>query len=92
MSGMESTDVSVSIRNLSLNFGTVSVLKNLDLDVQDGEFLVLLGPSGSLQIKRGMAFRAPLCPIYFSNLLLEFDFSMMDADILGKEITFKPPS
>ncbi|MBU2192856.1 MAG: ABC transporter ATP-binding protein, partial [Alphaproteobacteria bacterium] len=43
---MESTDVSVSIRNLSLNFGTVSVLKNLDLDVQDGEFLVLLGPSG----------------------------------------------
>ena len=46
MSGMDSKDVSVSIRNLSLNFGAVSVLKNLDLDVQDGEFLVLLGPSG----------------------------------------------
>ena len=28
------------------NFGAVAVLKNLDLDIQDGEFLVLLGPSG----------------------------------------------
>ena len=37
---------SVSIRNLSLNFGAVSVLKALNLDVEDGEFLVLLGPSG----------------------------------------------
>src|SRR5262245_1870717 len=37
---------SVSIRNLSLSFGSVSVLEHLDLDIQDGEFLVLLGPSG----------------------------------------------
>lgn len=37
---------SVSIRDLSLNFGAVSVLKSLNLDVEDGEFLVLLGPSG----------------------------------------------
>ncbi len=37
---------SVSIRDLSLSFGAVNVLKNLDLDIQDGEFLVLLGSSG----------------------------------------------
>jgi multiple sugar transport system ATP-binding protein len=37
---------SVSVRNLSLSFGSVSVLEHLDLDVKDGEFLVLLGPSG----------------------------------------------
>jgi len=37
---------SVSIRQLDLNFGAVSVLRQLDLDVYDGEFLVLLGPSG----------------------------------------------
>ena len=37
---------SVSVRDLSLNFGAVSVLKDLDLDVEDGEFIVLLGPSG----------------------------------------------
>lgn len=37
---------SVSIRNLDLNFGTVEVLKNLDLDIEEGEFLVLLGSSG----------------------------------------------
>ncbi|GAB1583574.1 ABC transporter ATP-binding protein [Phyllobacterium phragmitis] len=37
---------SVSIRDLSLSFGSVNVLKKLDLDIGDGEFLVLLGPSG----------------------------------------------
>ncbi|MDP3526346.1 MAG: ABC transporter ATP-binding protein, partial [Hoeflea sp.] len=37
---------SVSIKDLSLNFGEVKVLKTLNLDIGDGEFLVLLGPSG----------------------------------------------
>jgi len=37
---------SVSVRDLSLSFGTVAALEHLDLDVMDGEFLVLLGPSG----------------------------------------------
>ncbi|MCO5081944.1 MAG: ABC transporter ATP-binding protein [Rhizobiaceae bacterium] len=37
---------SVLVRNLSLNFGTVEVLKNLNIDVAEGEFIVLLGPSG----------------------------------------------
>ena len=37
---------SVSVKNLTLNFGAVSVLKELNLDVAEGEFVVLLGPSG----------------------------------------------
>jgi multiple sugar transport system ATP-binding protein len=37
---------SVAIKDLSLNFGAVPVLKDLNLDIEDGEFLVLLGPSG----------------------------------------------
>ncbi|TWF54227.1 ABC transporter ATP-binding protein [Neorhizobium alkalisoli] len=37
---------SVSIRDLSLSFGAVTVLENLNLDIRDGEFLVLLGSSG----------------------------------------------
>ena len=37
---------SVSIRDLSLNFGNVKVLEHLDLDIAQGEFIVLLGPSG----------------------------------------------
>jgi len=39
-------NTSVSVKNLDLNFGSVEVLKNLNIDVQEGEFLVLLGPSG----------------------------------------------
>ena len=37
---------SVSVRDLSLSFGAVTVLETLNLDVRDGEFLVLLGSSG----------------------------------------------
>jgi multiple sugar transport system ATP-binding protein len=37
---------SVEVKDVSLNFGTVEVLKSLNLAVAEGEFLVLLGPSG----------------------------------------------
>jgi multiple sugar transport system ATP-binding protein len=37
---------SVSIRDLSLSFGPVKVLEKLNLEVAQGEFIVLLGPSG----------------------------------------------
>jgi multiple sugar transport system ATP-binding protein len=37
---------SVSIQDLSLSFGAVTVLENLNLDIHEGEFLVLLGSSG----------------------------------------------
>jgi len=37
---------SISVKDLTLRFGAVPVLKNLNLDVTEGEFIVLLGPSG----------------------------------------------
>jgi len=37
---------SISIRNLGLSFGKIEVLNDLNLEVHDGEFLVLLGSSG----------------------------------------------
>ncbi|MCO5731535.1 ABC transporter ATP-binding protein [Rhizobium sp. SSA_523] len=37
---------SVSLRNLKISFGAVNVLETLNLDVAEGEFIVLLGPSG----------------------------------------------
>ncbi|TPM31876.1 ABC transporter ATP-binding protein [Mesorhizobium sp. B2-3-4] len=43
---MAANGTSVSIQDLSLNFGAVSVLQTLNLDVAEGEFIVLLGPSG----------------------------------------------
>ncbi|MFI5409782.1 ABC transporter ATP-binding protein [Kaistia sp. UC242_56] len=36
----------VSIRDLEIEFGNLKVLKNLDLEIEQGEFIVLLGPSG----------------------------------------------
>lgn len=37
---------SVEIRDLDLSFGAIEVLKGLNLNIEDGEFLVLLGSSG----------------------------------------------
>ncbi len=37
---------SISVRDLTLNFGAVSVLQKMNLEVAEGEFIVLLGPSG----------------------------------------------
>ena len=42
----KSKNYSVSIQNLAQSYGAVQVLKELSLDIPEGEFLVLLGPSG----------------------------------------------
>ena len=36
----------VSLRQVRKSFGTVDVIKDIDLEVEDGEFLVFVGPSG----------------------------------------------
>ncbi|WP_298356525.1 ABC transporter ATP-binding protein [uncultured Litoreibacter sp.] len=37
---------SISIQNLHKSYGTLNVLKEFSLDIEDGEFVVLVGPSG----------------------------------------------
>ena len=36
----------LKVSNLTKNFGNTQVLKQINLEVIDGEFIVLLGPSG----------------------------------------------
>ena len=36
----------LKINNINKNFGSTEVLKGINLDINDGDFLVLLGPSG----------------------------------------------
>ncbi len=36
----------LKINDINKNFGTTEVLKGINLDIKDGDFLVLLGPSG----------------------------------------------
>ena len=37
---------SVTIQNIDKSFGTVKVLNGVSIDIEDGEFIVLVGPSG----------------------------------------------
>ncbi|MDP1984379.1 MAG: ATP-binding cassette domain-containing protein, partial [Sulfuritalea sp.] len=37
---------SVSIRNVHKSFGTVKVIQGINVDIGDGEFVVMVGPSG----------------------------------------------
>src|ERR1700747_653334 len=37
---------SVSVRNVDKTFGEVRVMRGIDLDIADGEFVVLVGASG----------------------------------------------
>ena len=36
----------IELRNISKSFGPTAVLKDIDLEIEDGSFLVLVGPSG----------------------------------------------
>ncbi len=49
------TEPAVSIRGLRQQFGAVSVLDGLDLDIAPGEFVALLGHSGARQDDRRCA-------------------------------------
>jgi multiple sugar transport system ATP-binding protein len=36
----------IQLKSVAKSYGAVEVLRNIDLDIQDGEFVVLVGPSG----------------------------------------------
>ena len=62
----------IKINNLSKSFGDVEVLKNINLEIEEGEFFSLLGPSGCgkttlLRILAGFEFPSE-GDVYFDNV------------------------
>lgn len=43
----DKADVKISVKNLKKSFGSLEVLKDISLEVTEGEVVVLIGPSGS---------------------------------------------
>lgn len=43
----DKNDVKISVKNLKKNFGSLEVLKDINMEVTEGEVVVLIGPSGS---------------------------------------------
>lgn len=59
---LETPAVGVSVENLSKNFGSLVVLKNITFKVEPGEIFVLMGPSGSgksVLLKHVVGLEAP---------------------------------
>ena len=44
---MEESNVILQLRNVTKKFGDFIALKDVSLDIYDGEFLTIVGPSGS---------------------------------------------
>ena len=40
----------IVIKNLEKSFGDNTVINNFNIDIKDGEFIVLVGPSGLLKL------------------------------------------
>ena len=62
---------SVHLENININFGNIKALSNLNLEIKDGEFFVLLGPTGAgktttLRIISGLD-KPDSGKIYFDN-------------------------
>ena len=62
---------SVHLENININFGSIKALSNLNLEIKDGEFFVLLGPTGAgktttLRIISGLD-KPDSGKIYFDN-------------------------
>lgn len=47
MQADQSAPIEIAIKNLSKNFGSLQVLKDISLEIEKGEALALIGPSGS---------------------------------------------
>ena len=44
---MEKSNIKISVSNLKKNFGKLEVLKDIDIDIREGEVVCVIGPSGS---------------------------------------------
>ena len=44
---MEKSNIKISVSNLQKNFGKLEVLKDIDIDIREGEVVCVIGPSGS---------------------------------------------
>ena len=43
----ENKNLKIHVENLKKNFGKLEVLKDISIDITEGEVVVLIGPSGS---------------------------------------------
>ena len=79
----------LSIRGLSKRFANLEVLKGIDLDIESGEFTVLVGPSGCgkstlLSIVAGLE-RSSAGTIEIGDRIQRFQVSFLARPLSGRK-------
>ena len=72
--------LSVQIKNICKNFGKVEVIRNIDIDIEPGEFVVFVGPSGCGKSTL-LRMIAGLEDVTSGQIFIE-----------GKDVTYEEPS
>ena len=86
---------SVHLENININFGSIKALSNLNLEIKDGEFFVLLGPTGAgktttLRIISGLD-KPDSGKIYFDNEEMnEIQPAFRDTSYVFKQYSLYP--
>ena len=78
---MENLDNIISVKKLSHEFGTLSVLKNLNLEVEEGEFITIFGPNGAGKTTLMKIMSTLLTPSYGTVRINGFDTKKEPADV-----------
>ncbi len=76
-----STEAVVSIRNLNKSFGDNHVLRGIDLEVQRGEVVCIIGPSGSGKSTLLRCVNMLETPTEGTVVVLDTDLTDLDSDI-----------
>ena len=67
---IDEKDIVIQVKQLKKNFGSLEVLKGVDMEISRGEVVVVIGPSGS---GKSTFLR---CLNFWKNLRMEIFFSM----------------
>ena len=88
--------VSVQCRNIRLSYGSTEVLKNVNLDIEPGEFFGLLGPNGAgkttlISILAGLARASSgRVLVHGSDVQTDYQAARRQLGVVPQELVFDP--
>jgi len=86
---IDNREIAVEVRNLCKNFGDVQALRSVDLSIYDGEYFVLLGPSGGGKTTLLRAIGGFIRPNAGQVLLYDRDMTNLPPEMRSTSMVFQ---